>query len=311
MILAFIPVVVLILIALHLVIGSATAIGTLGTRLFSNLFAPSPETPSAIPVNANTLAYGILPALWGTVLVVVISILIAFPVSLAFAILANDFSFGFVNHIIRWIMGFLSGIPPIIYAIMGTSFFLWFFWPKFQGKGLPLASLPPPNMLPSDASCNLLGGLMLSFLIVPFMAPLLDDAIHAVPGMFKEASFSLGANRWHTLKSVTIPYALPAIINALILGILTAMGEAIIVAYTIGFGSRTLPSPIFDLLQRTAPLTSTIAGLSAGSLTGSPTAGPVGQSVGSFMGLLLLIMAFIILGASTYLQRKWKSRLVQ
>ena len=306
LVLALIPVVALILITINLVLGSTNAIGTLGTRLFTGLFSPSAETP---PVYTKTLAYGILPALWGTFLVVMISILIAFPVSLAFAVLANDFSFGFVNTIIHGIIGFLSGIPPIIYAVMGSTFFLWFFWPKFAGKGLPLASLPPPDMLPSDASCTLLGGLILSLLIIPFITPLLDDAIQNVPGTLKEASLALGANRWHTLRSVTLPYAFSGIVNALILGILTALGEAIIVAYTIGFGARTLPSPLFDLLQRTAPLTSTIAGLSAGGLTRTQSTGPVGQSVASFMGLLLLLAAFALLGISMFLQRKSKKEL--
>ena len=301
LILALIPVAALIFITVNLVMGSTHAIGSLGTRLFTGVFAPSPETSVE---NSHSLNYGLLPALWGTFLVVLLSILIAFPVSMAFAVLANDFSFGWINTLIRWVIGFLSGIPPIIYAVMGSTFFLWFLWPKFQGKGLPLSSLPPPNMLPSDASCTLLGGFMLSLLIIPFMSPLLDDAIQNVPHTMKEASFALGANRWHTLKSVTIPYALPGIINALILGILTALGEAIIVAYTIGFGARTLPSPIFDLLQRTAPLTSTIAGLSAGGLTQSQDTGPIGLSVASLMGLLLLLAAFVLLGVSIFLQRK-------
>jgi phosphate transport system permease protein len=308
LILAMIPVAALILITINLVIGSSHAIGTLGFRLFSSQFAPSPETP---PIFVNRLSYGLLPALWGTFMVVLIAMLFAFPVSMAFAILANDFSFGWINTLIRWIISFLSGIPPIIYAVMGSTFFLWFLWPKFQGKGLPVASLPPPNMLPSDASCTLLGGFMLSLLIIPFMTPLLDDAIQNVPHSIKEASLALGANRWHTLTSVTIPYALPGVINASILGILTALGDAIIVAYTIGFGARTLPSPIYDILQRTSPLTSTIAGLSAGGLTQSQETGPIGLSVGNFMGLLLLLAAFGLLGVSMYFQRKSRKGLLQ
>ena len=308
LILALIPVLALVLITINLVMGSSTAIGTLGLKLFKGVFAPSSEAP---PVYPNSLAYGLLPALWGTFLVVSISILIAFPVSMAFAVLSNDFSIGWINTMIRGIMGFLSGIPPIIYAVMGSTFFLWFMWPKFEGKGLPLASLPPPNMLPSDSSCNLLGGIMLALFIIPFMTPILDDAIQNVPNTLKEASFALGANRWYTLMSVTIPYALSGIVNALILGILTAMGEAIIVAFAIGFGARTLPSPLFDLLQRTAPLTSTIAGLSAGGLTGSHETGPIGLSVASLMGLLLLLVAFALLGVSMYFQRKFKKGLPQ
>jgi phosphate transport system permease protein len=308
LILALIPVLALILITINLVAGSSTAIHIMGFKLFQTTFIASPEPPPVIP---NLLHYGILPALWGTFLVVVLSIFIAFPVSLSFAILANDFSFGWMNTIIRGLIGFLSGIPPIIYAVMTSTFFLWFMWAKFAGKGLPLEQLPPPDLLPSNASCTLLGGIMLALLIIPFMTPLLDDVIQNVPGTLKEASLALGTNRWHTLKAVTIPYALPGIISALILGILTALGEAIIVAYAIGFGSTNLPQPLFDVLERTAPLTSTIAGLSAGGLTRSQIIGPIGHSVASFMGLLLLLIAFVLLGISFYFQRKLRKGLPQ
>ncbi|GEM_PF-2545208 len=306
-ILAFIPVLALILIAVNLVLHSTLAISTLGTGLFSNSFSPSGESG----VTARDMHYGMLPALWGTFLVTLISILIAFPVSLTLAILANDFSTGLLNSIIRWITGVLAGIPPIIYALMGSTFFLWFFWQKFAGQGLSAANLPPPNMLPSDESCTLLGGLMLGLLLIPFMTPLLDDALRGVPNSFKEASLSLGATRWHTLRSVTIPLAQPGIMSSLLLGILTALGESIIVAYAIGFSAKTLPSPLFDVLERTAPLTSTIAGLAGGGFSRSSVIGPVGQSVASVMGLLLLLTAFALLGISLYLQRRLKKRLTQ
>ncbi len=305
LVLALVPVAALVAITISLVAGSATAIQTLGGRLFTNLFVPGPET---IPVNPATLYYGLLPALWGTFLVVLISVAVAFPISLAFAILANDFSSGFSRNLIRPTLGFLSGIPPVIIAMMSSSFFLWFLWPKFAGKDLPLDQLPPPNMLPGDASCTLLGGLMLALLLVPFMMPLLDDVFQNVPSKLKEASASLGANRWYTLKAVTLPVAFPGIVNVLVLGMLIALGDAIIVAYAIGFGARTLPSPLFDLLERTAPLTSTVAGLAAGGLTRAHGVGPVGESVASFIGLILLIAAFAAIGFSMYWQRKWLNR---
>jgi len=310
-ILALVPVIALILITVNLAVGSVHAINTLGLRLFSNTFTLGVEQINANPAS---LHYGLLPALWGTFLVVLISVCIAFPVSLAIAILANDFSRGHLGTIIRWFIGVLSGIPPIIYALMGAVFFGWFFFPKFAGQGLSASTNPPlplPGMLPTDASCTLLGGLMLSLLLIPFLTPLLDDALHSVPGDLKEASLSLGANRWHTVKTITIPFALPGIISALLLGILTSLGESIIVAYCIGFTSSALPKPIFDILQRAAPLTSTIAMLAGGGFSLSTTVGPVGKSVASFAGLLLLIIAFVILGVTFYLQLKMKRRLVQ
>lgn len=306
---AMIPVIALVLITVNLAVGSTEAINTLGLRLFSNSFSLGTESPNMAPA---LMQYGILPALWGTLLVVLIAMLFAFPVSLTLAILANDFSVGFLSSIIRWVNGVLSGIPPIIYALMGTTFFLWFFWPKFAGKGLSAETspvLPHPGMLPSDSSCTLLGGLMLALLIIPFMTPLLDDAIHSVPVTLKEASLSLGANRWYTLKSISLPFALPGILNAALLGILTALGESIIVAYTIGFGAKALPVPLYDVLERIAPLTSVIASLEGGGFSRATMVGPVGQSVASFMGLLLLFTAFVILGATFYLQKRIRKRL--
>jgi phosphate transport system permease protein len=226
-------------------------------------------------------------------------------------VLANDYSVGFSGPAIRWLNGILSGIPPIIYALMGSTLYIWFFWAKFGGKGLSAATvppLPPPSTLPGDASCTLLGGMVVALLVIPFMTPLIDDALHGVPGSLKEASLALGAGRWHTLKSVSIPYAVPGIVNALLLGVLTALGEAIVVAYCIGFGARSLPSPIVDVLERTAPLTSTIASLAGGGFSRSSTVGPVGQSVASVMGLMLLALAFGMLGLSWYMQRRIRGR---
>ena len=250
-----------------------------------------------------------MPAVWGTVLVVLVAMIIAGPVSLFLAVLANDFSFGFLGSAIRWMIGILSGIPPIIFAALTPVFFNFFIWPKFAGKGLTetvLLKMTQYNNLPLTGS-TLLGGILLSLLIIPFLTPLLDDAIKNVPYSLKEASFSLGADRWHTLVNVTLPSAVSGISSALMLGVLTAMGEAVIVAFAIGFAIGKMPQPLFDILKRTAPLTTVIVGFSAGGF--SPISnGALLTSIGNFAGLMLLLVAFVILGVSTYLQSRFKKR---
>ena len=137
----------------------------------------------------------------------------------------------------------------------------------------------------------------------------MDDAIKNVPYSLKEASFSLGADRWHTLMNVTLPSAISGISSALMLGILTAMGESMIVAFAIGFKVGRIPNPLFDILKSTAPLTTAIVGFSAGGFSPSPD-GPLLTSIGKFAGLILTLVAFIILGISTYLQSRFKKRLM-
>ena len=293
-ILAIIPLAALLLIILNLVLKSHLAVTTEGWKLFSTSFDAQKN-------------FGLLPALWGTFLVTLLAMLIATPIALMLAIIATDFSFGFVSNIVRWTIGVLSGIPPIIYAMMSATFVDLFILPKFAGQGLNAASLPPPTMLPIDGS-SLLGGILLALLIVPIMAPLMDDAIQNVPHSLKEASLSLGADRWHTLTAVTLPSAMSGIGGAVELGILTALGETIIVAYAVGFMADNLPAPIFDILQRVAPLTSTIASVSAGNFTRAE-GNALQSSVSNFIALLLLVMAFVILGIATYIQRSLNKRL--
>jgi len=297
-VLALIPILALLAIILSLVLNSRLAIHTAGLSLFSTNYNPG--------IGGS---YGLMPAVWGTVLVVLVAMIIAAPVSLFLAVLANDFSFGFLGAIIRWMIGILSGIPPIIFAALTPVFFNFFIWPKFAGKGLTetiLLKMTQYSNLPLNGS-TLLGGILLSLLIIPFLTPLLDDAIKNVPYSLKEASFSLGADRWHTLVNVTLPSAVSGIGSALMLGVLTAMGEAVIVAFAIGFAIGKMPQPLFDILKRTAPLTTVIVGFSAGGF--SPISnGALLTSIGNFAGLMLLMVAFVILGVSTYLQSRFKKR---
>jgi phosphate transport system permease protein len=303
--LAVIPLIIFILIIINLTSGSVTAVTNVG---FSKLFSPQ---FSGIYGSGKSL-FGLLPALWGTFLVVLIAMLIAFPVSLTLAIVSSDFSFGFVSQIIRGFIGLISGIPPIVYALMSTTIAAVFIIPKFCGAGIPADQMPPPGMtwwnpttLPYDKSV-LLGGILLALLIIPFMTPLMDDAITNVPHSLKEASLSLGATRWHTLTNVTLPGAIAGISGATTLGALKAMGDVIIVGWVIGFESG-LPNPLVDIFEKTAPLTSTGAGL-AGGFTGSGAHNPTQLSVANFTGLLLLVMALVILGLSAYLQMKLRKR---
>jgi ABC-type phosphate transport system permease subunit len=108
--------------------------------------------------------------------------------------------------------------------------------------------------------------------------------------------------------AVTIPSALSGIGGAIELGILTALGETIIVAYAVGFMADSLPKPLFDILQKVAPLTSTIAGVSAGNFTRAEGSA-LQNSLSNFIALLLLVMAFVILGIATYIQRRLNKRL--
>jgi phosphate transport system permease protein len=258
--------------------------------------------------------YGLVPAIWGTLLVVVIALGIALPASLAVAVFSTEFRAGFLGKGMEAIMGALSGIPPIVYALMSVVFAEAFIRPKFGAPDMARDALPNGltlGLLPWDQS-TLLGGLLLSLVIVPFMAPLICDAIRNVPQGLREASLGLGANRWQTLKRIVIPAASPGIFSAVTLGALKACGDVIIVAWAIGYESL-LPNPLLDLWERTPSLAAVGAGLAGGIGQTGGTYCSVGKacSVSYFSGLLLLLLAVAILGAATVLQRRLQRSFAQ
>jgi phosphate transport system permease protein len=328
--LGMVPVCLLALIVLNLILKSIPAVTDRGLgELFSTEFRDERLFPG--PLN-----FGLLPAVWGTFMAAVIAVAIALPASLAMAVFSSEFPLGFLGRGIRGILGMLSGIPPIVYAIGAVIIVDLFIIPKFcsgftfdtlnpvtetgrlglaemgiSPEDWPPAGLPPwnPGTLPwhrGGANSTLLGGIMAALLVIPFMAPLIDDALRNVPAGLKEASLSLGANRWHTLKKVTLPLALPGIISATSIGALKAIGDVIIAGWVIGWASPGMPNPLWDILERVAPLAATGAGL-LGGLGGQPPT-PEAEPVAYFSTLMLLGLAFAIMGMVTLLQRRIKRR---
>jgi ABC-type phosphate transport system permease subunit len=272
--------------------------------------------------------YGLRPAIWGTIEIMFIAMALAIPVALAMGIFAAEFPLGFLGRWLRIILGILGGIPPIVYALMAVIFVGPFISNKFTadlqfsdpdpGKVVGVENWPPDGVpwnagaFPWDPTGQdnslLLGGIMLSLLVIPFIAPLFEDALRNVPSEPKEASLGLGATRWYTLRRVTLPRAMPSIIAASGLGALKVLGDVMIVLFVVGVEAE-LPNPLFDVLERTGPLTSTGAALVGGVNTPNACTNARDCSVGYFTALLLLFMALVIVSATTLLERRFRRRL--
>jgi phosphate transport system permease protein len=272
--------------------------------------------------------YGLLPAFWGSIELLVVAMMLALPVSIAMAVFASEFAPGRLGGAMRALLGVMSGIPPIIYALMAIVFVAPFMIPKFTSNlefsnvhpekiGFTAAQWPPPDVpwsagaFPWDPSGGnnsvLLAGILLAMLAVPFMAPLIEDALRNVPQEPKQASLALGASRWYTLMHITLPHALSGIISASRLGALKVLGDLMIALFVVGYAAPHFPDPPWDVLERTAPLTAAGAGLVGG--LGSPkSCQAVECSVGYVTGLLLLVIAVVVVALTTILERRFRRR---
>ncbi|MGQ9675497.1 MAG: PstC family ABC transporter permease [Chloroflexota bacterium] len=309
MLVAFIPVGMLAAMIGLFAWNSALAVKLVGLpTLFSTTF----NANYATNFTAGLTPYGLVPAMWGTLFVIVLTTTFAVPVSLAMALFASEFTLGPVGKAMDTVLGILSGIPPVVYGLLSIVVINLFIKPKFCAPGISeVGKLPGmtwynPGMLPRELS-SLTGCLLLALLIIPFTAPLMSDSIRSVPQHLREASLALGAGRWHTTRCVVLPLALPGIVAATSLGVLKAVGDLLIVYWAVGREAERMPEPLWDVFERVAPLTSTGAGL-AGLYFGGGWK-PLEGSVAYFTGLLLLVMAFGILAVSAFVQRLLRKRM--
>jgi phosphate transport system permease protein len=167
--------------------------------------------------------FGLLPFITGSLWVTIVAILIAVPVCLLSAIHLTQYAKKWVLKFMQPVIDILSGIPSVIYGIWGVIAIVPFvqFLGKLFGKSISGYSV-------------LSGAIVLSIMIIPFILNILIEIFHTIPNELTEASLSLGASRWQTIKKVLLRKAFPGIVSAVGLGISRAFGETIAVLLVVG-----------------------------------------------------------------------------
>lgn len=166
------------------------------------------------PMSSNPAAAGARTAILGTLYVVIVTIIIAFPIGVGAAIYLEEYTSGAqnsrtakINRLIETNIRNLAGVPSIIYGLLGLAIFV-----------RALSSVTGGRTIISAA-------LTMALLILPVIIINAQEAIRAVPSSLREASFGMGATRWQTIYKVVLPSALPGILTGTILGMSRAIGE--------------------------------------------------------------------------------------
>lgn len=184
---------------------------------------------------------GVSAALKGSLMLILIAILFAFPIGIGAAVYLEEYSQerSWIQRVIQTNIDNLAGVPSIVYGILGLSIIV---------RGLaPITSGAVFGTQQFSGRTILSGGLTLGLLILPVLIINAQEAIRAVPSTLRQASYGLGATRWQTTWHHVIPAALPGILTGSILGISRAIGET---APLIVVGASTFisadPSSIFS-----------------------------------------------------------------
>lgn len=179
--------------------------------------------------------FGFFPFIMGTVWVTVIAIIISLPLCLLTSFYLSEYAPPGLKRILIPFVNLLSGIPPVIFGVWGVLFIV----PLIQSK------IAPHFVDYSTGYSVLAGGIVLAVMIFPLIVSIVNEVLRTIPQELKDASLSLGATQWETIKKVTIRKAGPGIIAATVLAISRAFGETIAVLMVCG-NSPTVPHSVFD-----------------------------------------------------------------
>lgn len=172
---------------------------------------------------------GIAGNIVNTLIIILITMLIATPIGVGSAIYLNEYARpGRLVTIIEYATETLSGIPSIIFGLFGMMFF---------GEGLGLGySL-------------LTGSLTLILMVLPLITRNTQEALKTVPNTYRTGAIGLGSGEWHMIRTILLPSAMPGIITGVILAIGRIVGESAALLFTAG-SAKLLPKTLRQLLHK-------------------------------------------------------------
>jgi phosphate transport system permease protein len=189
--------------------------------------------------------FGVLPLLAGSVLVAVIAALIAMPLGLGSAIYLSEYAPRRVRAVIKPTLEVLAGIPTVVYGYFALTFIT------------PLLR----HFIPGLGVFNALAaGIVVGIMVLPTIASLSEDAMHAVPRDLRQGGYALGGTKFEVATRVVTPAALSGIVASFILAISRAIGETMAVVLAAGM----TPNLTFDPRQSIQTMTAYIVQVSLG-----------------------------------------------
>lgn len=238
--------------------------------------------------------FGAVIAVVGTVLSAGIAMLIAVPLAFGIALFLTETCPVWLRRPLGTAIELLAAVPSIIYGMFGLFVFAPLFADFFQVPVQKvLGGLPAVGWLFGGATNGLgilAAGVILAFMVLPFVAAVMRDVFEIVPAILRESAYGLGCTTWEVVRKVVMPYAQTGVIGGIMLGLGRALGETMAVTFVIGNASR-IPTSLF----------------SPGSSIASTLANEFGEAADLHMsslfalGFLLFVITLVVLSLAKLL----------
>ena len=186
--------------------------------------------------------FGAAIAIYGTLISSVIALLIAVPLAFGIALFLTEMCPLWLRRPLGTAIELLAAVPSIIYGMFG----LFIFAPLFAEYGQPalqstLGQMPLIGPFFGGAMNGiglLAAGIILAFMVLPFVAAVMRDVFEIVPPILRESAYGLGCTTWEVVRYIVLPYTQKGVIGGIMLGLGRALGETMAVTFVIGNSQR-------------------------------------------------------------------------
>jgi len=222
--------------------------------------------------------YGILPLLYGSLLVTAGATLLSVPLGLAAAIYMREVAPSWVREILKPLIEVIAGIPSVVLG--------------FLGMGVVAPVVRRWLGLPTGLTA-FTGSIMLAYMALPTIVSIAEDAIDAVPKDYRDGALALGATHWQAIYRVVLPAARSGILMAVMIGLGRAIGETMAVMMVTGNAAR-MGREWAALFRPVRTMTATIA-----AEMGEVAQGSTHYHVLFAVGMVLFLITFAINGVAS------------
>ncbi|MDR2614427.1 MAG: phosphate ABC transporter permease subunit PstC [Candidatus Accumulibacter sp.] len=240
--------------------------------------------------------FGGLAMIFGTLVTSAIALSIAVPVSFGIALFLTELSPAWLKRPLGTAIELLAAVPSIVYGMWGLMVFgpvLARYVQQPLQSSLRESSLFGALVSGPPVGIGILSaGIILSIMIIPFIASVMRDVFELTPPLLKESAYGLGATTWEVIRRVVLPYTRVGVLGGIMLGLGRALGETMAVTFVIGNMTRLNSLSLFEAASS---ITSTLANEFAEAAPGMHQAALI------YLGLILFLITFVVLAFSRLL----------
>jgi phosphate transport system permease protein len=201
-----------------------------------------------VPVDTNGAGptYGALSFLYGTIVVSLIALLFAVPISIGIALFLTELAPRRWRGTVVTIIDLLASVPSVVFGLLGIVVIGPALVKVYDPIHSSLGKIPVVGKLFGEPVSSgrgfMTAGIIVAIMIIPIMTSIMREIFATVPEPDKHAALALGATRWEMIRGAVFPHSFGGMVGAVMLGLGRAMGETIAVALTIGAATQITPN---------------------------------------------------------------------